>query len=54
MGYFSASINIEKEVTVEETSAVLKKSIDGADKGIHKVTEGAQQLQGLMSSLEDK
>lgn len=54
VGYFSASINIEKEVTVEETSAVLKKSIDGADKGIHKVTEGAQQLQGLMSSLEEE
>lgn len=52
IGYFSVSINIERETNIEDSSCVLKQSIEAANNNIHRITEGAGELSKLMSSVE--
>lgn len=52
VGYFSVSINIEKESYIEESSSQLKQSIESANANIHCITKGAGELNILMNSLE--
>ena len=52
IGYFSVSINIEKETNIEDSSYILKQSIDSVNNNIHRITKGAGELSQLMYSVE--
>lgn len=54
VGYFSASINIEKETKTEESSEALKNAIDAAGQNIHSISEGAEELKSLMDNVENE
>lgn len=52
LGYYSVSINIEKESNVELSSTQLMESIGLANTSIHKMAESAVQLDEMMHSIE--
>lgn len=52
IGYFSVSVNIEKETQIEDSSCFLKQSIETANDNIHRITKGAGELNTLMNSVE--
>lgn len=54
IGYFSASVNIEKEAKVEEYSNLLKESIDVTDQNIHDISKGAEELSVLLSQVSNE
>lgn len=52
IGYFSVSVNIEREIHIEDSSSLLKQSIETANDNIHRITKGAGELNVLMNSVE--
>lgn len=53
IGYFSVTINIEKEAKIEANSNDLSHAIESATENIHKITEGAKELTNLMGIVEE-
>lgn len=52
LGYYSVSINIEKEQKVENSSAVMENSIDSISSAIHSISEAAMQMEHMMQTIE--
>lgn len=52
VGYFSISINIEKESQVESISEYLTKSIDNTNDSVHKIVTSAESLNNMMKDIE--
>jgi methyl-accepting chemotaxis protein len=52
IGLFSISQNIEKEVRIEDTSEHLTGSLEETNASVHKIAEGAKELNNMVNSIK--
>lgn len=53
VGYFSVTINIDKEDNIENISQNLTESIGGTKDSIHKIASAAEELSSMVHSIEE-
>lgn len=53
VGYFSVSINMDKNDKIEHASENLTQSLEETNRSIHSISESAKELSSMMGSIEN-